>query len=75
MDFFCKGCGKRKSAGDQWLLVFEFEKPGTGVKNTIVFADWDEKRALHPRALHFCSVMCQKAYGKKSGAREPVTLS
>lgn len=75
MDFFCKECGKRKTGGDEWLLVFKFEKPGTEVKNTIIFADWSAKRALHPRALHFCSLACQNAHVKKRDAREPVTLS
>ena len=62
MEFLCKGCGKRKGAADEWLIVLEFEKPETDIKNTIVLADWDDKRALDPRAAHFCSITCQKAY-------------
>ena len=74
MEFLCKGCGKQKQTGERWLLAFEFEKPGTDIKNTIVLADWYEKRALHPRALHFCSSACQEAYVAKRDAREPVAL-
>ena len=73
MEFVCKGCGKPKPANEQWLLVFEFGKPGTDFKNTMILAEWDEARALHPSALHFCSIACQKAYVAKRDAREPVT--
>lgn len=70
MEFVCKGCGKRKGAADEWLLVFEFVKPDTDVKNMIFLAEWDDKRALDPRATHFCSLACQKGYVAKYYARE-----
>jgi len=72
MEFFCKGCGQRKGATDQWLLVLEFEKPGTEVKNMVILAEWDDKHALDPRATHFCSFACQKAYVAQHYSRELV---
>ncbi len=72
MEFFCKGCGKRKSATDEWLIVLEFEKPGTDTRNMVVLAEWSDKGALDPRAAHFCSITCQKAYVAKHYARELV---
>ena len=62
MDFVCKACGKRKGATDEWLIVLEFEKPGTDTRNMVILADWTDKQALDPRAAHFCSLSCQKAY-------------
>lgn len=62
MDFICKECGKRKGPTDEWLIVFEFEKPGTEIRNMAVLAEWSDKRALDQRAAHFCSISCQKAY-------------
>lgn len=70
MEFICKGCGKRKGATDQWLLVLELQKPGTEIRNTVILAEWDDKRALDPRATHFCSFACQKAYVAKYYAKE-----
>ncbi len=72
MDFVCKGCGKRKGPGDEWLLVLEFEKPGTNIRNMVILAEWDDKQALNPRAVHFCSVACQQAFVAKHYARELV---
>jgi hypothetical protein len=62
MEFVCKGCGKRKGGTEEWLLVWEFEKPGTTIRNMVILAEWNEKRALDPRAAHFCSLSCRKAY-------------
>ena len=72
MEFLCKGCVKRKSATDEWLLVLEFEKPSTEIRNMVILAEWNDKRALDPRAVHFCSITCQKAYIAKHYARELV---
>lgn len=75
MDFVCKGCGKRKGPGDEWLLVVEFEKPGTNIRNMVILAEWDDKQALNARAAHFCSFTCQKAYVAKHYAKELVSSS
>jgi hypothetical protein len=72
MEFLCKGCGKRKGPMDEWLIVLEFEKPGTETRNMVVLAEWNDKRALDPRAAHFCSVACQKAYVAQHYSRELV---
>ncbi len=69
MDFICKECSKRKGPMDEWLIVLEFEKPRTGIRNMVILAEWDDKRAFDPRAVHFCSITCQKAYGAEHYGR------
>lgn len=72
MDFICKRCGKRKGSSNEWLILLEFEKPGTSTRNMVVLTDWSEKRTLDPRAAHFCSITCQKVYVTEHYARELV---
>ncbi len=50
--------------------MLEFEKPGAEIKNMVILAEWDEKQARDPRAVHFCSLACQKAYIARHYARE-----
>ncbi len=74
MEFICKGCGKRKGLTDEWLLALEFEKPGTEMRNMVILSEWNDKRALDPRAAHFCSLGCQKEYVAQHYARELVVF-
>jgi hypothetical protein len=62
-EFFCKMCGKREGEPQGWRLVFELEKPGTNIRNTIFLLDqWDEHRAGDPHAACFCSTDCESKY-------------
>ena len=70
MEFTCHGCGRYKKQGDEWLLVLELDKPGTQIRNMVILAEWDEKQALDPRAVHFCSLACQKTYSARHYAKE-----
>lgn len=64
VDFVCKYCGKPKVDAKDWLLAFE----GTIEKRIVMkytinlLGKWDEKRAIEPNALHFCSTACQYRY-------------
>jgi hypothetical protein len=61
--FTCKLCGKREDEPQDWLLAIELIKPGTDVRNTIVFANqWDKKSAYAANAVHFCSKQCKDLY-------------
>ncbi|HYL12010.1 MAG TPA: hypothetical protein VEV41_03190 [Terriglobales bacterium] len=63
MEYQCKFCDKREGEPQGWLLVFEFTKPGTDLRNTIFFIDqWDEKIARRANAVHFCSKACREKY-------------
>lgn len=63
MEFVCKFCGKREGKPQGWLLAFELIKPGSDLRNTLVYLDeWDEKVAREANALHFCSRECQQNY-------------
>ncbi len=45
-------------------------KAGHGKGNMVILAEWDDKRALDPRAAHFCRLSCRKAYVAEHYARE-----
>ncbi len=63
MEFVCNFCGKREGEPQDWLLIFEFTKPGTDLRNTIFFVTkWDTQIALEANAVHFCSRPCQEQY-------------
>jgi hypothetical protein len=63
MDFLCNVCGKREGGPQGWRLVIELSKPGTAIRNTIFILDqWDEKKALEPTAVCFCSSACEEKY-------------
>lgn len=63
MVFLCSVCGKRQGESQGWRLVFELEKPGTEIRNTIFILDqWDKSRAADPHTASFCSIECQQSY-------------
>ena len=63
MEFFCAFCGKRGGEPQSWLLALEMLKPGTDLRNTLVYLDqWDERLAQDSNALYFCSKDCQRSY-------------
>ena len=63
MEFVCTFCGKREGGPETWLLAFELGKPGTDLRNTLIYLDeWDEKLAEESNALYFCSRDYQQNY-------------
>lgn len=63
MDFLCTVCGKHKEEPRGWRFVIEFDKPGSGIRNTIfIVHEWDESKALGPQASCFCSSECEQRY-------------
>lgn len=63
MEFLCKSCGKREGEPQGWLLAVELIKPGSDLRNTIIYLDeWDARIATGDNALHFCSRECREYY-------------
>ena len=63
MEFICKVCGKREGEPQGWRQLFELEKPGTDIRNTIfMLDDWNASRANDPHAASFCSDDCERKY-------------
>ncbi len=65
--FECDTCHRLKSGDkEEWILGFAAENIGAvSARREISFdPQWDSARALHPLAVHFCSVECKDKYLK-----------
>lgn len=57
LQYACEWCHRIKRSGDGWILGFASEKVGaTSARREItIAAQWSERWARHPLAVHFCS--------------------
>ncbi len=64
--FECDTCQTLKERGQEWILGLAAENIGAvSARREIVFEpEWDERRACHPLAVHFCCVECKDDYLK-----------
>jgi len=56
--FACEWCQRLKEADEAWILGFAAENRGVTAsrREVTVPNEWDRERAVHPFAVHFCSI-------------------
>ena len=56
--FECDWCHTLKSSDEKWILGFAAENRGVTAsrREVAILNGWDRERAVHPFAVHFCSI-------------------
>jgi len=64
LEYFCETCHKRKRAGEKWILGLAAEDAGikTERREISILSAWNDARAVHPLAVHFCCERCREKY-------------
>jgi len=62
--FICDSCSAIKSAEDTWILGLAAESRGVTAarREVTILPVWDNLRAVHALAVHFCSLECKENY-------------
>ncbi|MGH9512798.1 MAG: hypothetical protein ACRD2U_11755 [Terriglobales bacterium] len=64
IQFACDSCGTIKEPSDAWILGLAAEAVGvtSARKEVNILSGWDRPNAVHPLAVHFCSLECKDDY-------------
>ena len=64
IQFVCDSCGKIKQSSDAWIVGRAAEAVGVTAarREVTIQSSWDRATALHPFAVHFCSLKCKDSY-------------
>ena len=64
IQFVCDGCSVIKEPSEVWIVGLAAESAGvTAVRRGVTIQSaWDRPTAIHPLAVHFCSVECKDNY-------------
>ena len=62
--FACDWCQRLKEPGEVWILGFAAENRGVTAsrREVTVLNEWSRERAVHPFAVHFCSIEHKDRY-------------
>ncbi len=62
--FECDWCQRLKANGEVWILGYAAENRGVTAsrRELTVLNEWDRERAVHPFAVHFCSIEHKDRY-------------
>jgi hypothetical protein len=69
IQFACDVCGKVRKARNAWILGLAAESVGamSSRREVDILSGWSEAQAVHPLAVHFCSVKAGALAGAKNG--------
>jgi hypothetical protein len=64
LQFVCDNCSAVKQRNDFWIVGRAAETVGavSASREVSVQSAWDRSSAVHPLAVHFCSVRCKDEY-------------
>jgi hypothetical protein len=64
IDFVCDTCGAVKQEDESWMLGLAAEAVGSvsARREVNIQSNWTRQAALHPLAVHFCSIQCKDEY-------------
>jgi len=64
IQYLCETCSAVKAAGEAWLLGLAAEAVGvtSASREVPIQSEWDSATAVHPLAVHFCSIECKDEY-------------
>jgi hypothetical protein len=64
LQFVCDSCGAIKEPSEVWIVGLAAESVGvtSARRQVTIQSAWDRPAAVHPLAVHFCSVECKDNY-------------
>ena len=64
IQYVCDTCSAVKAAGEVWLVGLAADAVGVTLarREVTIQSDWDRTTAIHPLAVHFCSMECKDQY-------------
>src|SRR5438128_6278878 len=64
IQFMCDSCRRVKEASETWIVGRAAEAVGVTAarREVTIQSAWDRPTAVHPLAVHFCSVECKDNY-------------
>jgi len=64
IQFVCDGCSVIKEPSEVWIVGLAAESVGVTAarRGVTIQSAWDRPTAIHPLAVHFCSVECKDNY-------------
>jgi hypothetical protein len=64
IQFVCESCAAIKEPSEVWIVGLAAESVGvTSARREVnIQSAWDSATAVHPLAVHFCSVECKDKY-------------
>src|SRR5881396_2929540 len=64
IQFVCDSCRRVKEASETWIVGRAAEAVGVTAarREVTIQSAWDRATALHPFAVHFCSLKCKDSY-------------
>src|SRR6266487_3931428 len=64
IQYVCDTCSVVKGAGEVWLVGLAADAVGvtSARREVTIQSDWDRTTAVHPLAVHFCSIECKDEY-------------
>jgi hypothetical protein len=64
LQFVCDSCHSVKEPTATWIVGLAAEAVGmTAARREVTIqSDWDRNTAVHPLAVHFCSIQCKDDY-------------
>lgn len=74
VDFVCDRCGAVKQVDESWIVGLAAEAVGavSARREVNIQSAWTREAALHPLAVHFCSIQCKDEYMARLFGTEPV---
>jgi hypothetical protein len=75
IQFVCDGCSAIKEPSEVWIVGLAAESVGvtTARREVTIQSAWDRPTAIHPLAVHFCSVECKDNYMARLFAPDATT--
>jgi hypothetical protein len=64
IQFVCDSCGRVKEPSETWIVGTAAEAVGVTAarREVTIQSAWDRAIAVHPFAVHFCSIKCKDSY-------------
>ncbi|MBV8477406.1 MAG: hypothetical protein JOZ36_12125 [Acidobacteria bacterium] len=64
LDFVCDTCSAVKEPGETWIVGLAAEALGavSARREVNIQSTWTREAAVHPLAVHFCSIECKDDY-------------
>jgi hypothetical protein len=64
IDFVCDTCSAVKNLEEEWIVGLAAEAVGavSARREVNIQSTWTREAALHPLAVHFCSIQCKDEY-------------
>ena len=64
IQYICDACSAIKGSEEAWLVGLAAETVGviSARREVTIQSEWDSATAVHPLAVHFCSIECKDEY-------------